>query len=191
MPFPLQITFRDVDHSEALEAWIREWADKLDRLSDRIERGEVVVELPHRRHRQGQQFRVRIHLAMPGEDVVIDRDPGPDEAHEDPYVAVRDSFRAARRQLEDRVRRLRGDVKAHDEPAQGRVVYLDAEAEWGWLEDADGRRIYFHRNSVVGDAAEIGVGTDVRFREEPGEKGPQASSVEPVGHHGHHALPPP
>lgn len=190
MPFPLQITFRNLPHSDVLETWIRDWAAKLDRVSDRIERGEVVIELPHRRHRHGQQFHVRIHLAVPGEDVVIDRDPGPDEAHEDPYVAVRDSFHAARRQLEDRVRLLRGDVKAHAEPAQGRVVYLDAEGEWGWLEDGDARRVYFHRNSIIGDPADIRVGTEVRFREEAGKEGPQASTVEPIGHHGHHALSP-
>jgi ribosome-associated translation inhibitor RaiA len=190
MPFPLQITFRGVDQSDALESWIRDWADKLERVSDRIERGEVVVEAPHKHHRQGAQFHVRIHLRVPGTDIDVDRDPGPDEAHQDPYVAVRDSFHAARRRLEDHVRKLRGDVKARTEPEHAKVVYLDAERAWGWLETGDGRRVYFHRDSVLGGVDQLGLGTEVRFREEAGEEGPQASTVEPLGEHAHHELPP-
>lgn len=111
MAFPLAIAFHGVEQSDALESWVRRWADKLDRVYDRIELGEVVVEQPARRHRKGRRFRVRIHLRIPGADVVVDRAPGVDGAHEDPFVAVRDSFAAARRQLEDRARILRGDVK--------------------------------------------------------------------------------
>lgn len=190
MPFPLQVTFRGLDHSDALEASIREWADKLERVYDRIERGEVVVERPHEHRRTGNQWHVRIRLHVPGGDVVVDRDPGQDEAHEDPYVTVRDSFHAARRQLEDHVRRLRGDVKVHEEPEHGRVVYLDVQGDWGWLEAEDGRRVYFHRNSVLGGIDALALGTEVRFREEAGDEGPQASTVEPLGEHGHHVLPP-
>jgi ribosome-associated translation inhibitor RaiA len=190
MPVPLQLTFRGVDRSEALAAWIHEWAAKLEHVYDRIERAEVVVECPHRRRRQGKQFHVRIRLHVPGSDVVVDHDPGPDEAHEDPYVTVRDSFHAARRQLEDHARRLRGDVKEHDEPAHGRVVHLDVQGDWGRLETGDGRQIYFHRNSVLGGMEALALGTEVRFHEEPGEDGPQASTVEPLGQHGHHVLSP-
>ncbi|MGH8731193.1 MAG: hypothetical protein ACREVF_05715 [Burkholderiales bacterium] len=35
------------------------------------------------------------------------------DAHEDVYVALRDAFNAASRQLEDSIRRMRGDVKHH------------------------------------------------------------------------------
>src|SRR5262245_13360226 len=100
---PVQITFKELDHGDQLEERIREWAGKLDRIYDRIERCEVVIEAPHRHQRTGRQYHVRIRLAVPGDDIIVSRDPGPDGAHEDPYVAVRDSFRAARRQLEDHV----------------------------------------------------------------------------------------
>jgi ribosome-associated translation inhibitor RaiA len=187
---PVQITLRDLPPSPALEERIRDWVDKLERVSDQILRCEVLVETPHQRHRRGNQYRVRILLSVPGEDVVISRDPGPDESHEDPYVAVRDSFLAARRKLEDHVRKLRGEVKRHAEPQHGRVAYLDAEGEWGWLESADARRVYFHRNSVLGGIAQLALGDEVRFTEEAGEQGPQASSLEPVGDHGRHAMEP-
>lgn len=78
-------------------------------------------------------------------------------------------------------------MKAHIEPEHGRVTYLDAEGEWGYLE-TDGRQVYFHRNSVL-DAESLAVGDEVRFHEEPGLKGPQATSVTRIGEHGHHELP--
>lgn len=190
MAFPLQITYRDdLPASDALEAWILAWADKLERVYDRIERGEVVIDTPHRHHRQGRRFRVRIHLSVPGEDITIDRDPGRDEGHEDPYVAVRDSFHAARRRLEDHVRRVRGEIKRHRAPEHARVVYLDRDRAWGWLETRDGRWIYFHRHSVLGGADRLALGDEVRFTEEPGDQGPQASTVELLGEHGRHELP--
>lgn len=190
MTIPVQITFRGIDRSEALAAWVQEWADKLEHVHGRIERCDVVVEAPHQRHRQGAQYRVRIHVAVPGADVSIDRDPGPDEAHEDPYVAVRDSFHAARRRLEDVARRQRGDVKTRVEPEHARVVYLDVQQEWGWLETGEGRRVYFHRNSVRDGLEQLAVGSEVRFAEELGVDGPQATTVEVIGEHGHHELSP-
>lgn len=105
MQLPVDITFKDLDKSEALEARIREWVDKLERVYDRIVRCEVLVETPHRHHRNGRQYHVRVRLTVPGGEIVVSHDPGPDGAHEDAYVALRDTFNAARRQLEDHVRK--------------------------------------------------------------------------------------
>lgn len=190
MEMQMKIAFRGMKKSSAVESFIREWAARLDAVYDRIERCDVVVEAPNLRRRHGNQYRVRIAMTVPGGQLVVSRDPGPDEAHQDVYVAVRDSFHAARRQLEDYVRRhLRRDIKRAEEPPHGRVTYLDAELEWGYLEDAGGRRIYFHRNSVLGGGIDrLAIGNEVRFAEEVGEKGPQASSVERIGAHGRHEL---
>ena len=189
MQIPLDITFKEFAQSDAVEARIRELVDKLERFYDRITRCEVMIETPHRRHRNGRQFHVRVRLTVPGGEIVASHDPGPQEAHEDVYVALRDAFAAARRQLEEHVRKLRRDVKVRVEPMHGRVTFVDVEGEWGWLEPGDGRRIYFHRNSVLGGMAGLSVGDEVRFTEEEGEKGPQASTVEPIGEHGRHAMP--
>ncbi len=58
--------------------------------------------------------------------------------------------------------------------------------DYGFIETVDGREIYFHRNSLVGDtpfeALEPGAG--VAFSEEAGEEGPQASSVRVVDRRG-------
>lgn len=188
MPVPLQVTFRDMTSTSAIDELIRTWVAKLEHVYDRIERCHVLVERPHQHHRQGQRIHVRITLAVPGPDVVVSHDHSLDSGHEDMYVAIRDAFHAARRKLEDHARRLRQDVKTPVEPAHGRVTYLDAEGEWGYIE-TDGRQVYFNRNSVL-DTQPLAVGDEVRFNEERGQKGPQATSVERVGEHGHHEVTP-
>ncbi|MGA9665867.1 MAG: ribosome-associated translation inhibitor RaiA [Gallionella sp.] len=108
MQIPLQITIRDIEHSDALEAHIREKAEKLDEFFERIMSCRVVVEMPHKHHHQGKQFNVRIDIGVPGSEIVVNRDHA-----EDVYVALRDAFDAAKRQLEDYARKMRGDVKTH------------------------------------------------------------------------------
>ncbi|MFZ2525309.1 MAG: ribosome-associated translation inhibitor RaiA, partial [Candidatus Ferrigenium altingense] len=108
MQIPLQITIRDVDHSEALETRIRDKVAKLEEFSKHIISCRVVVEVPHKHHHQGKQFNVRIDIGVPGSEIVVNRDHA-----EDVYVALRDTFDAAKRQLEDYARKIRGDIKAH------------------------------------------------------------------------------
>lgn len=191
MQTPVDITFREIERSEAVEARILDWVSKLDRVFDRIMSCEVLVETPHRHHQKGRQFHIRILLTVPGGEIVSSHDPGPDEAHEDVYVALRDAFLATKRQLEEYVRKnlRRGDIKREQNgAAHGRVTFLDVEREWGWIEPDDGRRIYFNSNSVLGGVDGLSVGDEVRFTEEDGREGPQASTVNKIGAHGRHAM---
>ncbi len=181
----LQITFRDIDASEAVERKVRERASELEQFFDRIIACHVVIERPKRR-RHGDQYRVGVALTVPGKRIVVRRSPAEHQAHEDVYVAVRDAFDAARRRLEDHVRRMRGDVKAHDAPPHGRIASLIAEGDYGFIEASDGSEVYFHRNAVAnGGFEKLRVGQAVRFSVHPGggEKGPQASVVTPLGKH--------
>jgi ribosome-associated translation inhibitor RaiA len=116
MPLPVQITFRNMDPSPAVEAHIRERADALDRLFARIIGCWVALEASGRHQRKGRLYHVRVDLAVPGREIVVSRDPRAHQAHEDVLVAVRDAFDAVRRQLEDHVRVARGDVKTHETP---------------------------------------------------------------------------
>ena len=117
MQLPLQITFRHMEPSPALEARIRKLATQLERFSPRISRCHVIVEpVPHHQH-QGGLHEFRIDITVPDEEIAVRRAHPADHAHEDPYVALRDAFRAARRQLEDYERRRRGGVKRHSLPA--------------------------------------------------------------------------
>ncbi len=108
MKIPLQVTFRDMSPSDAVESRIREKADKLGRFYDRITGCRVVVEMPQRHKHQGKLHSICIDLTVPGTELVANH-----TQHEDVYVAIRDAFVAITRQLEDYVRRQRGDVKAH------------------------------------------------------------------------------
>ncbi len=177
MRLPLQLTVRNMSLSEAAETDIREKAARLDSFYDQVMGCRVIVEAPHRHHHKGVLYNVRIDMTVPGSEIVIKREP-----HEDLYVAIRDAFDAARRQLEDFARRRRGDVKTHEAPSHARVTKL--LAEYGFLETPDGREIYFHRNSVLdGGFDRLKTGAEVRFSEEEGEQGPQASTVALIGKH--------
>jgi ribosomal subunit interface protein len=109
MQIPMQITIRDIEHSEVLETHIREKAKKLDEFFNHIMSCRVVVEMPHKHHHQGKQYNVRIDIGVPGNEIVVNHDHS-----EDVYIALRDAFDAAKRQLEDYVRKVRGDIKTHE-----------------------------------------------------------------------------
>jgi len=113
----LQITFRNLAPSAALETRIRELVQKLQRFSNQIIKCQVVVEAPHHQHHeQGALFDFQVHIAVPGKDIVIGHSHSRDPGHTNAYVALRDAFRAARRQLQEyeRIRRL--EVKSHSRP---------------------------------------------------------------------------
>ncbi len=118
MKIPLQITFRGVAPSEALEKRIQDKTAKLDEFFEHILSCRVVVEAPHKHHHQGKQFNVRIDIGVPGSEIVVNRDH-----HEDVYVALREAFDAAKRQLEDYARKIRGDIKTHEpKPRTGTAI---------------------------------------------------------------------
>jgi len=184
MKLPLEIVFRNLKPSPAIETKVRERAEKLDTFCSDIMSCRVVVEADHKHHHKGNLYHVRIDVTVPGSELVANREPHQKQAHEDVYVAIRDSFDAMRRQLEEHVRRRRGKVKTHEVPPHGQIVELSPEQDFGRIETADGRLVYFHRNSVLDtDFSRLAVGDAVRFAEEMGELGPQASSVHLEGKH--------
>ncbi len=182
MQIPLQITFRGMGPSDAVEANIREKAEKLEGFAEHITSCRVIVEEPHKHHLKGRLFSVKIDITLPGEEIVASRHPDKHRAHEDVYVAIRDAFQAAHRQLEDYVRRRRAEVKTHEAPPHGAISELYPHEDYGLIETSDGREVYFHRNSVLNaDFDKLEIGARVHFTEEMGEKGPQASSVHVEG----------
>jgi ribosomal subunit interface protein len=181
---PVQLTFRNLERTQALEDSVRGHAEKLELFHDRIIGCHVLIEQQHRHHHRGNHFHVRVEVTVPGAELVASRDPDEHHAHTDAYVAIRDAFDSMRRQLEDFARRRDGRVKAHRPPPHGRVVELYPEQGYGRIETPDGRLVYFHRNSVAdGDFDRLQTGTEVRFSEEAGERGPQAAAVHPLGRH--------
>jgi len=183
MRLPLQITFRHMPPSAALEARIRELAVHLERFSAQIISCQVIIEAPHQHQHQGKIFEVHIHVTVPKGDLVAEREHRQRQSHEDVYVALRDAFDAMRRQLEDYERVRRQDVKHREPEASGFISELYPAEDYGRIQTQDGRSIYFHKNSVVShDFDRLNTGTEVRFVEEAGERGTQASTVKVVGY---------
>lgn len=190
MKLPIQITFRNVDESESIKRLIIDEAESLDHYFARIMGCRVLVEKPHHHHKKGSLFHVVIDLTLPGKELVVRRGPEEHAAHTDPHLTVRDAFREMRRQIQDYVRKRRGEIKEAVRPAHAKVSRLPSYEDYGFLETSEGREIYFHKNSLLNeDFQKLRIGDEVRFHEEFGEKGPQASSVQLIGKEGRREFP--
>jgi len=185
--FPLEITFRDIGPSPAVEARVRKEAAKLQRFHQRIVSCRVVVAAPDRHKHKGKLYFVRIQIAVPNGNLWINRRSPYNHAHEDVYVAIRDAFDAATRRLEEKVsKKMNKEIKRHEAPPHGVVSRLFRERGYGFIRTPDEREIYFNDLSVVNDGFKrLGVGSEVRYVLAPddGPEGPQASTVKPIGKH--------
>ncbi len=199
MKSELQITYRNMKSSTEVGKWIRAEAAKLDTLYNHVMGCRVAVEVPHHHHIKGSPFHIRIDLTVPGGEIVVKREPSLNASarhlgeregkkrselkvpHKDLRQAINDAFKAAGRRLQDYARRQRGDVKSPTLLPEARVSKILPQEGYGFLTSDNGREIYFHKNSVLSRAfPHMQVGTTVRFVEEAGEKGPQASTVRVV-----------
>jgi ribosome-associated translation inhibitor RaiA len=108
-----QISFDDIPIDEAVRDEALEHIDQLENTYGRITGCHVVIAQPHRHHREGRLYSVRVDVRVPGGEIIVNREHPLDHAHEDVFVALRDSFAATRRQLEDHVRRRRGGETMH------------------------------------------------------------------------------
>jgi cold shock CspA family protein/ribosome-associated translation inhibitor RaiA len=198
-----------MEPSETVEEWIRQEAAKLDDFYSHIMSCRVVVELPNRRHRAGGRYHIRIDLMVPGGELVVKREPSLHSLlqrthtnsvlkqlevhvpHRELRQAIDDAFKAMGRRLQDYARRQRGDVKVHEPSPHARVSKLVPAEGYGFLETPGGREIYFHENSVLdGGFRSLTIGAAVKFDEEEGDKGPQASTVKLIRDRHTHAKEP-
>ena len=207
MIIPVQVSFRNMPHSDSIEAMVRDEAADLDKYYSHVMACRVMIEVPHRHRQEGEHHHVRIDLTVPGAEIVVKREPSLhsrqqdvqeeeltkdrdiERSHRHLQVAIREAFDTVRRRLQDYARRQRLDVKTHEGAPHARVSRLYPEEEYGYVETPEGREVYFHKNSVLGDDFEhLEIGDAVTFVEEQGERGPQASSVNLVGRHRRHKV---
>lgn len=179
MQIPVHLSGKGVQLLPEQEDLIRAAVAKLERFFDRLITCRVTVSVPNR-YPTGEPvaWAFRIALTVPGGELAVSRQAKPTFRD-----ALDDAFDAARRQLQDYAREIRGDVKLPAEPTRGTVARLLVYEGYGFITGADGHEIYFHRNSVPDDGFDrLTVGTVVRYVETEGEQGPQASTVVPVAH---------
>jgi ribosome-associated translation inhibitor RaiA len=121
MRLPLQITFRNTDPSPVIEEIVRVKASHLDRFCDDVSSCQVVIDVPHRHHRSGNRYRLRLDITVPGDEFAITRGASETPEGKNLTAAVREAFDTAARLLEDYVRRRRhaNEVPRRDAPRQG------------------------------------------------------------------------
>jgi len=176
MLLPPEIRTRGVPLTETDQEEIRRRAAQLDKYYDRITSCRVALDAPAAHHHRGGPYTLRIELRVPGTVLVVDRMQEEQLKH-----AIQGGFDAARRRLEDYARRQRGAEKFHEGRTTAQVARLFPGDGYGFLAAPEGRQIYFHENSVLPPGFKhLHEGMEVRFIEEPGEEGPQASTVEAI-----------
>jgi ribosome-associated translation inhibitor RaiA len=109
-----EISFPNSETSEVIRSEIEKQVQHLEKLHGRITSCKVAVIAPPARHRTGGLFKIDIRIAMPGhEDILVTKSHGDAREREHVMVAIKDAFAAAQRQIEDAVRKMRGDAKSH------------------------------------------------------------------------------
>lgn len=177
MQIPVQITFRHMASSEALERHVREWAERLDKVFPNLTSCRVVIEEESAHKHQGNRYIVSLDIHAPGHEFAINR-----RRDEDAYVALRDAFAAAQRKLDDLSREMRGDVKTHAPTLSGTIDRLNVDEGFGFISTADGRELYFAAENLVNAPfGSLEPGTAVRFIEEAAAEGFQAKRVSVQG----------
>ena len=114
MLLPVEIRFRHMRSSAAIEASVREHAAKLDRFHPHLTSCRVMIEELHGGHHKGAVFHVRIDVTVPGHELVAHSEPPPQHVHKEVHLALRDAFDEMRRELQDDIQRRRGEVKSHE-----------------------------------------------------------------------------
>jgi cold shock CspA family protein/ribosome-associated translation inhibitor RaiA len=177
-----QIAFRNMEATPELEEVVLKEAKKLELFFPRIVSCRVAIEAPGTRR---ESHRIRIDLGLPGEELIVEHNanrhpekPPANRVSRDAAIAIRDAFRELRGRVQEYAERIRPVPDDREGSLEGKVTKL--LPDYGFIE-GDGHGIYFHRNSVVGGHFDrLRVGSRVRFTEEEGEKGPQASTVKMI-----------
>jgi len=175
--FHYEITFPDFEPSQAIRSEIEGYLARLEKIFDRIITCHVAIRAPHL-HQKKHIYYLSLHLEIPGEDIIITHEPGKNIAHANIHVAIRDAFNALHRKLRKQIEKRRETTPPRDTYKTATVISFDPNDGYGFIQDAQGREIYFHQNSLIHQQrAEVKPGTKVRFVEEHGEKGTQVTSM--------------
>jgi cold shock CspA family protein/ribosome-associated translation inhibitor RaiA len=187
MQMPLEISYRDVDRTDALDDFIRQNVDKLEEVCDYLVGCRVAVERPHAHPQTGSGWRVRIDITVPpGHEVVVVRNPSEGTIRDDVYNVVQSAFSATRRSLKRLVEQQQEEVKSHPAQQVSAVVHRLFPDGYGYLRTADGdREIYFHRNALVDiEWQELKIGMGASFNEVEDDNGVRATTVRIVDRRG-------
>lgn len=176
------LSFKDVRPSKSLREFIQKRISRLERFYNELISCRVRVELSQRKP-QGTSsnpfFHVSVDLGVPGKTLVANHDHTLQHELDTPYIAVSDAFNSIERQLKRRNQRRRfSPRKSRHNLAHASISRIFYQDGYGFIQTPENREIYFHENSILDfNFKDLRVGDEVRYFEERGDNGPQASSV--------------
>ncbi len=101
MKTAVDVLYRDLDSSAALNEVITKKLEKLNRFSDQILHSRVVLDTPHNHKHKGKQFRASIEIDIKGHPIAVTQN------NESIHLAVRDAFNSAERKVKQITARKR------------------------------------------------------------------------------------
>jgi ribosome-associated translation inhibitor RaiA len=115
MDIPLELSFHNIEPSDALKTAVAEHVAKLEQLHDHIIGCRVVIEMPHKSQKaSGNQPDVHIVVRVPGKEIVVSKElahAGHKKSATDAYAVLDNAFAVAASRLKDYRRVSHGDVK--------------------------------------------------------------------------------
>jgi ribosome-associated translation inhibitor RaiA len=115
MDIPLELSFHNLEPSDALKASVRSHVQKLEQFHDHIIGCRVVIEMPHKSQKaSGNQPDVHIVVRVPGKEIVVTKElahAGHKKSATDPYAVLDNAFAVAASRLKEYRRISHGDVK--------------------------------------------------------------------------------
>lgn len=180
MQVPLEITYRNVEKTEDIDRLIREKMAKIEKICNYIVSCHVVIEHPQEYQNAGNPYQIRIEMSIPKNHyIVVKHGMGKEDMHLPLSTVIRKAFDAVRKQVRELVQRQHAHLKVHDVNGTiGIVNKINREEGYGFLLNAEGEDVYFHKNSVVqNEFDQLYEGATVIHTEEPTERGPKATSV--------------
>jgi len=182
MDRPLQIVFRDLEHSDSLEHLIRERAQRLEHVFHHIIGMRAVVSPAQGSETAKKTLALTVEVEVPGRPLIVGKSEEPrHDSKGSPTALVKRSFDAVQRQIEALADIRRGQVKHHDgEGETGVVTRLFPQQNYGFIEVKGAGDLYFTRNAVQRgdfDAMQVGSHVIITRATTEGPMGPQASSV--------------
>ncbi|WP_225766915.1 HPF/RaiA family ribosome-associated protein [Inquilinus sp. Marseille-Q2685] len=187
MQKPLQLSFKNIEGSDAMKAMVRDRVDRLDRLYPNLSGCRVVIEAPHRPARGGARppLGIAVEAEIPGKPKIVVKDMEERRNSRDQAAVVNRSFDVVERKLDEASNIAQGEVKTHEAAGEtGTITRLFPEQSYGFVEAKAAGSLYFTRNAVVdGRFDELAVGMMVHLTRATGEgpMGPQASSIRLLG----------
>jgi ribosome-associated translation inhibitor RaiA len=183
---PLEISYHNIDKSQAADEAIRSHVADLEEIYDRITSCRVRVDQRAQSESHSIPPVVRIELGIPGHrNIVVAHEPDHllrKFQSPDLYNAINEAFRIAEQQLhqlkEIRETNTRISEASGDLRFLGQVAEIYPLQDYGYLLNKDGALLYFHRNAILsGDFDYLVRGSEAYYVEEDGDTGPLAKKV--------------